>query len=454
MKVDIAISNAPVSRNGFPTVAVSIPEFGAREVLDASFADIYEDLGTPSPVSLDLVLIAGITYVLDKAVPRRWADDFWTREFSVDFPVSDPCLWSGLADPLASALEFLTGDEWDVGFAPFPQGVDFSSQERFGSLSGIQAVSLFSGGIDSLVGTIDYLSAHSGTMVLVGHHDGTGAAGDQIRLHDMLDALPAYKGRTTLRRIRVRPLPLAYARQGERVERAGREHTLRSRSFLFLALGLCAANTLGPEMPLLVPENGYIAINAPLTPSRIGTCSTRTAHPYFVRQVAELALGAGLRNPISNPLELKTKGEAVAECRDQEALAGLLPFSVSCAHSTRRATWQRRSARNCGYCVPCLARRAALHHIAADSGEQYGVDALAGELDIEANRAADLRAVLDCLCQVRSLSEVDNRVLMTGPIPQERLEKVVKMVHRGLEELRSLVRDKGEARLKRIAGLR
>src|SRR5438105_9189104 len=106
---------------------------------------------------------------------------------------------------------------------------------------------------------------------------------------------------------------------------------LRSRSLVFCALGVFASRSLGRHIPLLVPENGFIAINIPLTPSRIGTCSTRTTHPFFLDCFQAAVTAVGLEHPIVNPLRLKTKGEAIATCRDQDAIMRLAPQSVSCA---------------------------------------------------------------------------------------------------------------------------
>ena len=82
---------------------------------------------------------------------------------------------------------------------------------------------------------------------------------------------------------------------------------LRSRSLVFCALGVFASRSLGRHIPLLVPENGFIAINIPLTPSRIGTSSTRTTHPFFVESLTAALAGVGLDVPITDPLGLKTK---------------------------------------------------------------------------------------------------------------------------------------------------
>jgi hypothetical protein len=467
MKAEIQVIDTPRLKNGFSTVSVAIPSIGAQEVLDLDFAPFYIAFGEPAPLTLDLLLIATISYLLDKCCPRSLADDYWTREFEIDFPVSEPGKWQSVRHELQECLQFLSGDEWTIGFQGRPD-VMFSlprvprkikiptliASENDDKPS-FEAVSLFSGGLDSLSGVIDYLASAPGNLLLVGHHDATGPGGDQRRLLENSDLQRTYPSRLEPLRIRARPLPAAFAQPGQVVlSPLDREPTLRSRSMVFLALGLYAAHALGDSVPLQVPENGFIAINIPLTPSRIGTCSTRTTHPYFLDRVRAVVSKIGLGNNITNPYESKTKGEVLAGSADLETLKSLAPYSVSCAHATRRGKWVRRHARNCGYCVPCLVRRASLHHIGLDDGLEYGYDICAGELDLRVDVATDLRAVLDCLREVRSTEQVKERVFLTGPLPGDMFDMHVGVIERGLEELRSLMRDKATPEIRRLARIR
>jgi len=443
MKFDITINNRTLLPSGLATVTVRGSDTGLNEILDLSFDDLYDAFDEQPPQSLDLLLIAGVVYVLDKAMPRRRSYDFWTRTFEVEFPVSNPSMWETVRESLQTCLGFLTGDEWVVGFTSRAERLftPRRARRRGGRIQPVGAVSLFSGGLDSLAGVIHRLTQNDERLLLVGHHDATGPAGDQARLHHDLSRIDRYANRTNLVTVRMRPMPPGLARDGQRVTLIGREHTLRSRSFVFLALGLYAAQSIGTDTPLLVPENGLIAINIPLTPSRIGTCSTRTTHPFFFQTFGEVIAGIGFSNPIINPFDLKTKGEIIAESSDQSTLLQLGLSSVSCAHPSRRAIWVRRSARNCGYCVPCLVRRAAFHAIGQDDGSQYGIDIRRGEMDLQAQVASDVRAMLDCLNQVQTQRDIEERVRMTGPVSVEKRPIYVHMIGRGLRELRALLNE-------------
>jgi hypothetical protein len=81
-------------------------------------------------------------------------------------------------------------------------------------------------------------------------------------------------------------------------------------------------------------------------------------------------------------------------CRHRELLGQLFGASLSCARPVV-SRWQGGAAGACGYCYPCLMRRAALHAVGWDRGEAYRWDGLAApEILAHRVRGRDLRALL------------------------------------------------------------
>ena len=155
---------------------------------------------------------------------------------------------------------------------------------------------LFSGGLDSLVGALDCLEAGQ-RLLLVSHYDFGQLAAIQQTL---AAALIRHYGPDRVHHLGLRvQFPEAP------------ELSMRSRSLLYLALGLAAAAGFGAATPLIIPENGWISLNPPLTTNRLGSCSTRTTHPYFLEQLTGLWQEVGLVNPLVNPYQDLTKGEVV-----------------------------------------------------------------------------------------------------------------------------------------------
>src|SRR6185295_11472749 len=153
-----------------------------------------------------------------------------------------------------------------------------------------------------------------------------------------------------------------------------REHSRRSRSFLFVSLALATAQALNAR-EVCVCENGVIALNLPFIPAMI---PTRHAHSSFLQTMEHLAKDLfDARIRVVNPFELQTKGEMsrIFQAHPQLALE-----SVSCWNQQ----WAGRGANygkgHCGYCVPCLVRRASL--------EAANIPIPKGHFDLDVNRLA------------------------------------------------------------------
>jgi hypothetical protein len=220
-----------------------------------------------------------------------------------------------------------------------------------------------------------------------------------------------------------------------------------------MALGVYAARAFGPEVPLYVPENGFIAINIPLTPSRSGSCSTRTMHPFFLDKLTSVLRGLGIVNDIINPFKMKTKGECLRDCLDRTLLKSLVDTSVSCSHGTRKQYWIRKGVQNCGYCVPCIVRRAALYKAGLDQRRLYGIDVCGGEIaiDDEGDSADDLRAILDFLSNQKTMMEISREIKAVAPV--NNLEEYSAMIKRGFDELRALFHDQATLVIRQAANL-
>jgi hypothetical protein len=210
----------------------------------------------------------------------------------------------------------------------------------------------------------------------------------------------------------------------------------RSRSLIFLAYGILVATTLaryhdGEPVTLYICENGFISINPPLTGARLGSLSTRTTHPVFLRRIQQLMDAAGLRVRLENRYQLKTKGEMLADCVDQPLLKELAPRSTSCGR------YKRYGYKHCGRCMPCQIRRAAFLVWGVTDTTEYVFEDL-GRDDEEHSGFEDVRAAAMAVAEVQ-LEGLDNWLGATlssatlggvGPLKS--------VVQRGLMEIAAL----------------
>jgi hypothetical protein len=176
-------------------------------------------------------------------------------------------------------------------------------------------------------------------------------------------------------------------------------------------------------------------------------------HPFYLDMLRSVLTELGLKNALINPVGLKTKGECISECRDQTLLGGIAAKTVSCSHGSRRQDWKRKEATNCGYCIPCLFRRAALHAAKLDSGKDYGVDVCKNELTVDSDRmsADDLRALTSGLRHFENDSEIRRAVTSVASVKP--INDYVALVRRGLAEVRGWITEKGSAKLRKAAGI-
>lgn len=388
----------------------------------------------PTSPAEDLLLIAGSVYCVDKLTARRGTTDGWTRTISLDLPAAEPDLFADSG--LASSLGFLSGDLWDLQFRPATQRPLASLVEPLEGMptaASVDVVSLFSGGLDSLCGVIDLLEEEPNQRVgLVGHYDGGQGTSRQGRI---CDRLAAHYGsdRVSLYQLWLRPAPASPAQSDATPPVV--EQTTRARSLLFIAAALAVASAAGPGVPVVVPENGYIAVNVPLTRARNGSATTRTTHPHFLAGLSAAARHVGVSNCIDNPYRFRTKGEMLTGSANRELVEELAPDTVSCSHP-EASRMQQRPQGNCGYCFPCMIRRAAMAAAGIDRSDQYAWDVLTEDTlitETHRQRGADLRAVLNAVYTPRP----DIDLLRNAPLPAGSHADHLAVWRRGTAELRS-----------------
>ena len=388
--------------------------------------DRIKRLGVKIPAQvMDFLSIALAVTAADTFVQRESSEDGWTRQFSLRLPLHEPSRWIALKKELESALHFLSGDIWDFefctgGYAP-PEPYSQHSRFHLIKLKELDCVSLFSGGLDSAIGAIDLLTVGRAPL-LVSH----AYKGDKSRQDQIAERL---NGRYS--RFEINADPHHY--QGVT------DITMRTRSLNFLAfaaVGACAVQEVSQQkkVDLYVPENGFISLNAPLTPRRIGTLSTRTTHPYFIASIQQLFDAVGIPCQIINPYQFKTKGQMAHQCSNKQLLTEIVESTVSCSH------WKRTN-QQCGVCVPCIIRRASLHAGGINRDAGYTSQSLAKVMD-EIDRRDDLIALRIAIAQ-KSTLKIGTWIAKSGPLPVAAFNNFKQVFMEGLNEVENYLLSEG-----------
>lgn len=352
------------SRKENDTIVVDIPML-SNEKLNYGLSNIkkrlYKENVYPSEIGFDVMSLATMVYMADTRIERAvHGQDSWSREIELEIPVSNVELWSSQISTIERMLQFLTGDFWKITLSS--RTWQFNYPEEAGEKANkFDKVSLFSGGMDSLISTINLMENKKNTLLI--SHAGEGLTKNaQKNIVNKFDSVYPDVLHTWMDLWMV--FPNNYIPEG------GNDNNTRSRSMLFIGYGIFAMTGMDNVSELMVPENGLIALNVPLDETRIGSFSTRTTQPFYLSLWNKLILGLGLNMSVKNPYWNKTKGEMAAECKNKAVLFETMKLSFSCS-SPGKARWRNLSPQHCGYCVPCIIRRAAMHKAFGNDGTIY-----------------------------------------------------------------------------------
>ncbi len=395
--------------------------------LDSSFLTSLSprapELGPIPAVNADLLALAILTYLADRTAPRPRGRELATRELELSVPVVDPDRWVSVTPALEDLLRFLSGDEWRLSFRPSRATTNQPGpRPRPGG-----AVCLLSGGADSLAGAL-VTKQDGATPTLVSHWDWPMTSAVQSELVAGLGSLWGVKPEHIRHQIGRR------ARQLGTDEAFPEEGSSRSRSLLFIALGLGAAALR--ETDLVMAENGWASINAPLAGERRGAFSTRTTNPALLDGLHEVLATIDIKTQIRNPFEGLTKGDVFGKVKDllgPKEASRMLSASHSCAKPIA-FRFGAPTRTHCGVCFGCLVRRGAFIASGLEDQTAYGDQVLS-----VAKRAAYLSA------NQRRLYETVRYAASKGISPADVIElglperiptrDALALAQRGLDEL-------------------
>lgn len=297
------------------------------------------------PEAYDALLVAAAVEFADKSVRRPSSN--WRRAFSLRVPVHDVERWQqpSISSSLREALEYLTGDSWDISFYPRRREESQPRQSSFELSPDAQAVIPFSNGLDSrAVAGLMQQSMKSGLV--------------RIRLASKLQESEGLKGHR-----------LAFTNIPYKVGGAAVESSARSRGFKFALISGIAAYLSGAKQ-VIVPESGQGALGPSLVP--VGQVyDDYRSHPSFTRKMERFLKALfGADVEFVFPRLWYTKAETlrrfIDECGDS-SWAG----TRSCWQQSRQVGINGKR-RQCGICAACMLRRMSVHAAgASEPQDQY-----------------------------------------------------------------------------------
>ncbi len=302
--------------------------------------------------ALDLFYISLMVYFADRKVNRKDYIDNWTRGYKLYIPVLNFDKWNQNKELLENMISYLSGDIWKFEFRERTLNEietklsntinDKYKNKKFNP----DAFCMLSGGLDSFIGAIDLLT-HNRNIGFVGHYGGgKGVKPFQDKINDLLKTEYGLRGDEFFN-FHAAPLK-------------GVEDSTRTRSFMFFAHAIILASCCKRKIDLYIPENGLISLNIPLTNTRLGSSSTRTTHPYYMKLLQLLLKNLGIKVTLKNPYQFITKGEMIINCLNKEFIKENYKYTMSCSHPDQGRYDNATKPYHCGTCLPCSIRRASI----------------------------------------------------------------------------------------------
>lgn len=346
---------------------------------------------------LDLLEIASYVFGADRLEVRGHKDDLeyhaWPRSFHLIIKVRDYEFWNSpeVQRKLTKALVFMSGDSsYEFTFQPghSTTATGLFDQKEFRLQTQRETrITLFSGGLDSLTGTLESLGTCGEDICLVSHQSQPGTIRTQTKLitklsEDYPNRLSHYKFLCTLK--------------GTRAE----EETQRTRAFLYTSIAVALAQTLN-QSNIFVYENGMTAVNWPKRQDQLNARASRTTHPQTIALLSDF-FSTFCERPFSieTPYLWKTKTdvlETLASLNGQD----LITSTVSCSKTFQKLG---RDSTQCGECSQCVDRRFAAYAADLDDIDNAGIYAN----DFVSDRIEDGQAkttVLDFVRQAKNFAQ-------------------------------------------------
>ena len=384
----------------------------------------------------DLIDLAIAVHVADRFAIGR-AD--LPRRLRVQLPLRNRELFDRptVVEKLREILLWYTDDQWEFVF---------TSRQASGRIAECQGclalgeqprsteVALWSGGLDSLAGLIQRMSAETAERYLLF------GSGSNSQLHARQHSLADMVALRQPQEVACTQVIYRYS-----ATNTPRNRNQRARGFVFMLLGAVCA-LLADQQQLHVYENGVGAINLPFRASEVGLDHTRAVHPISLGDMSEL-VSQIIDMPFRfvNPFVFWTKADMCAILRDG-LYQPLVPQTVSCDRLHREVPSQ------CGGCSSCLLRKQGLLAAGVQDDTGYLFPSTSEDRPYRFSTGNHLRAMLwqvramhhllssdkpwDSLARYypRLIDIIDRTAVLEGLTPERMQDQFVQMYQRYVHE--------------------
>ena len=348
----------------------------------------------------DLLEIAGNLFIIDRKVGRGTTNsiefDGWSRTIHFIMKVRDGKFWmqETTRNLLSEAVTFMTGDyQYQFLFQDGYPSTAFNLFDQTGISVGLddgkKHIALFSGGLDSFTGAVDFLENNKNSkLFLISHTSGNPSTkSTQQRIYKLLEEL--YPQRTTWYKFKCHMTGVRAV-----------EESQRTRSILYSSVAY-ALSSIFKEDSFTFFENGVTSLNFPKRADMINARSSRTTHPRTIWHLKNFLTHLhGKPFEIKHPYLLLTKTDVIAKLKTFNKNQ-YINNTVSCSVALKKDG----NFTHCGTCSQCVDRRFAMHASQLDEDDGQGIYMKNFILD-KINDDADRLTILDHVRQAMKFKDI------------------------------------------------
>ena len=315
-------------------------------------------------LSRDIIRIGEGIFLCDRAFTRSKNLGLKTRELEITIPVENIDLFESIKDKISNWAKFVTHDVWDIKFVKHEEIKEEQKDIKLDARQDNKVVSLFSDGLDSLCGAI--YSLKKGENLVFVSHCPPGFKTVQKKVNELKQKMGLDDLITQIANFH---FVISDRNPNNDKRNMFQERSRRSRPILYLSFAAAIAFDLGIST-IRINENGYMAINLPITGFKKGVDLSRHAHPEAIKQFEDILNEI---NPNSIPIKIENPFFYYTKTQQLQILTGVSEFingTKSCEYggqqiatvisAMRKKGINTENVRECGLCIPCLVRRTAV----------------------------------------------------------------------------------------------
>jgi len=365
-----------------------------------------------------ITLIAAVEYA-DRTLKRGGVE--WCRCIQMQVPVYALDRWIDpqVSEAMQAALNFLTGDHWEISFIRRKGDPPSKPQDSLPFSTNTDAILAFSEGLDSRAVAGLYEIEHPGRLlkVRVSNKKSKGVIKKGVR--------QAFTG-----------MPYEVKLEGN-----GRESSGRSRGFKFAMIASVAAYLVNSNK-VIVTESGQ-GVFGPVLLQNLQCYSDYRNHPFFLKRVERFVF-ALLNHKVhfEFPRLWSTKGETL---RAYVSASGKNDW-ISTRSCWKDSRWSSvsKTRRQCGVCAACLLRRMSVFAAGLEeSPDKYICESL-GAVSLQYSAARDFKHLGKTFAEyaIAGVKQLDQFGDLANPLNTQTVEHHAVLLSYSLELPLENVREK------------